>query len=239
MNLNLTKGQTIPLTIDSTWLFVESISGKLSVQIDATGESFSLPNRSVFRYGKPLGRILLSGEGALSLEHGVGDFTPPVEGQKLDIQTMPSVSFLPGQTVGVTELPKVEIEVGQSVGVSSLPKVQIEDGQQVEVKTLPDVQLKSGQSVNVGTMPSVELAAGQTIKVLSGSALSSLSGEMPLEVPANPARKGVIIKASSANAGLISLNGFELTAGEKLTVETAATFTLTGTAPDKAQVLEY
>ncbi len=71
----------MPLNVESSWLFIESYQGKLSVRLDATGEEFTLPSGSVLRYGKPMGRILLSGEGELSFEHGSGDFTPPVEGQ--------------------------------------------------------------------------------------------------------------------------------------------------------------
>ncbi|WP_240205375.1 hypothetical protein [Vibrio sp. CyArs1] len=239
MNFNLIQGQVMPLTVESSWLFIESYHGKLSVRIDSTGEEFTLPSGSVLRYGKPLGRILLSGQGALSIEHGTGDFTPPIEGQKLDIQTMPKMELENGQSIRVEAMPKVEIANGQQVVVSELPKVRIENGQSVGVKSLPKVQIEAGQRIKVETLPRVQLAANQSIHVKSGSTITTHGGEVPLSVPANVDRKGVIIKAPASNAGVISLDGFELSAGESIKFDTTAAFTLTGTAPDKAQVLEY
>ncbi|MFV8407619.1 hypothetical protein ACNO6G_21175 [Vibrio harveyi] len=191
MNLTLIKGQEVPLNVESSWLFIESYQGKLSVRLDATGEEFTLPSGSVLRYGKPMGRILLSGEGELSFEHGSGDFTPPVEGQKLEIQAMPKVELLPGQSMKVSEL--------------------------------PDVNLKEGQAIRVHV----------------GDKLIGRRGELPLPIPANANRKGVIIKAASSNTGLVSIKGFELAAGETVTIETTAAFELSGKAPDTAQLLEY
>ncbi|WP_172561247.1 hypothetical protein [Vibrio parahaemolyticus] len=183
MNLTLIKGQEVPLNVESSWLFIESYQGKLSVRLDATGEEFTLPSGSVLRYGKPMGRILLRGEGELSFEHGSGDFTPPVEGQKLEL--------LPGQSMKVSELPNATLE------------------------------------------------EGQTIRVHVGDNLIGRRGELPLPIPANANRKGVIIKAPSNNTGLVSIEGFELAAGETVTIETTAAFELSGKAPDTAQLLEY
>ncbi|WP_340700027.1 hypothetical protein [Vibrio harveyi] len=191
MNLTLIKGQEVPLNVESSWLFIESYQGKLSVRLDATGEEFTLPSGSVLRYGKPMGRILLSGEGELSFEHGSGDFTPPVEGQKLE----------------VTAMPKVELEDNQQVVVSKIPKM--------------------------------EFADNQTVRVHVGDNLIGRRGELPLPIPANANRKGVIIKAPSSNTGLVSIKGFELAAGETVTIETTAAFELSGKAPDTAQLLEY
>ncbi|EKO3864549.1 hypothetical protein JFR02_003706 [Vibrio harveyi] len=191
MNLTLIKGQEVPLNVESSWLFIESYQGKLSVRLDATGEEFTLPSGSVLRYGKPMGRILLSGEGELSFEHGSGDFTPPVEGQKLE----------------VTAMPKVELEDNQQVVVSKIPKM--------------------------------EFADNQTVRVHVGDNLIGRRGELPLPIPANANRKGVIIKAPSNNTGLVSIEGFELAAGETVTIETTAAFELSGKAPDTAQLLEY
>ncbi|HDM8071284.1 hypothetical protein LC147_18340 [Vibrio harveyi] len=191
MNLTLIKGQEVPLNVESSWLFIESYQGKLSVRLDATGEEFTLPSGSVLRYGKPMGRILLSGEGELSFEHGSGDFTPPVEGQKLE----------------VTAMPKVELEDNQQVVVSKIPKM--------------------------------EFADNQTVRVHVGGNLIGRRGELPLPIPANANRKGVIIKAPSSNTGFVSIEGFELAAGETVTIETTAAFELSGKAPDTAQLLEY
>tara|TARA_B100001059_G_C17690279_1_gene504564 strand:+ start:422 stop:1003 length:582 start_codon:yes stop_codon:yes gene_type:complete len=193
MNLTLVKGQVVPLTVESSWLFIESYTGKLSVRLDDAGEEFTLPSGSVLRYGKPMGRILLSGEGSLSLEHGRGDFTPPVEGQKLEIQTMPPIELMPGQSMKVSELPEVRLEPNQIVSVA----------------------------VN--------------------NELLGRSGELPMPVPANANRKGIIIKAPASNTGVLSLKGFELVAGESVTLETTAGFTLSGTEPDTdtAHILEY
>ncbi|MCG9625237.1 hypothetical protein L1D34_10325 [Vibrio mediterranei] len=185
MNFNLIQGQVMPLTVESSWLFIESYHGKLSVRIDSTGEEFTLPSGSVLRYGKPLGRILLSGQGVLSIEHGTGDFTPPIEGQKLDIQTMPKMELENGQSISVETMPKVEIANGQQVVVSELPKVRIENGQSVSVTSLPKVQIEAGQRIKVETLPRVQLAANQSIHVKSGSAITTHAGEVPLSVPAN------------------------------------------------------
>ncbi|MDA0146059.1 hypothetical protein L0990_01525 [Vibrio kanaloae] len=193
MKLTLIKGQVVPLTLESSWLFIESYKGKLSVRLDDVGEEFTLPSGSVLRYGKPMGRILLSGEGSLSFEHGRGDFTPPVEGQKLEIQTMPQIELVPGQSMKVSELPDVRLEPNQVVGV--------------EVS----------------------------------NELMGRSGELPMPVPANANRKGIIIKAPASNTGVLRLKGFELVAGESVTIETTAGFTLSGTEPDTdtAHILEY
>lgn len=231
MIINLMKGQPIPVTLEASWLFVESINGKLTVEIDETGERVTLLNRSVFRYGKKLGRILLSGEGQLSLEHGVGDFTAPIEGQKLDIQTMPKMQIDDGQNIEVSALPAVEIAQGQEVIVSALPKVQIENNQSLAVDSLPPVEIKAGQSLAVSALPKVVLE-------VSGN-LNAHIGEVPLSVPANAMRKGVWIKAKSTNTGLVDLMGFELAAGEQIRLDSTALIELTGTAPDAVQVLEY
>lgn len=62
-----------------------------------------------------------------------------------------------------------------------------------------------------------------------------------MPVPANANRKGIIIKAPASNVGVLSLKGFELVAGEMVTIETTAGFTLSGTEPDTdtAHILEY
>ncbi len=201
MNLTLIKGQVVPLTLESSWLFIESYKGKLSVRLDDIGEEFTLPSGSVLRYGKPMGRILLSGEGSLSIEHGRGDFTPPVEGQKLEIKAMPQIEFVPGQSMKVSELPEVRLEPHQSM----------------------------------------RLEPNQSVRVQVNNELIGRSGELPMPVPANANRRGVIIKAPASNVGLISLKGFELVAGESVTIETTAGFTLSGTEPDTdtAHILEY
>ncbi|MFA0084434.1 hypothetical protein [Vibrio sp. 10N.261.51.F12] len=231
MIVELIKGQPIPVTLESTWLFVESISGKLTVEMDETGERVTLLNRSVFRYGKKLGRVLLSGEGRLSLEHGVGDFTAPIEGQKLDIQTMPKMQIDDDQQIEVSALPAVEIAQGQQVTINSMPKMQIENNQSLGVDSLPPVEIKAGQSLAVSTLPKVVLE-------VSGN-LNAHIGDVPLSIPANTMRKGVWIKAKSTNTGLIDLMGFELAAGEQIRLDSTALIELTGTAPDAVQVLEY
>ena len=201
MNLTLIKGQVVPLTLESSWLFIESYKGKLSVRLDDIGEEFTLPSGSVLRYGKPMGRILLSGEGSLSIEHGRGDFTPPVEGQKLEIKAMPQIEFVPGQSMKVSELPEVRLEPRQSM----------------------------------------RLEPNQSVRVQVNNELIGRSGELPMPVPTNANRRGVIIKAPASNVGVISLKGFELVAGESVTIETTAGFTLSGTEPDTdtAHILEY
>ncbi|WP_051867783.1 hypothetical protein [Vibrio sp. ER1A] len=62
MNFNLIQGQVLLFTVESSWLFIESYHGKLSVCINSTGEELTLPSGSVTRYSKPLGRILLSAQ---------------------------------------------------------------------------------------------------------------------------------------------------------------------------------
>lgn len=127
----------------------------------------------------------------------------------------------------------------ESVAISSLPKVELEADQSLKVSELPAVTLVQGQAVNISSLPAVILQPNQSIHVASGNQLTAHGSVMPLTVAANANRKGVIIKAHRDNTGVIDLAGFELAAGESLTVNTTADITLTGAASDSAQVLEF
>lgn len=280
MELDFQQGLTIPVTLSSEWVFIEVAQGKVELHIESSGERVYLTQKSLFRYKNGLlGRVLITASGVVELEHGIGEFTPPIEGQSLEVSSIPAVEIAAGQQVAVESLPKVQIEAGQElavnslpqveiasgqqvsvnsmpqleiaagqqVAVDSLPKVQIEAGQVLAVNSLPQVEIALGQEVSINSLPQVELATGQSVVVDSlpkvvlevSSNIAAHVGEMPFSVPSNPNRKGIIIKAKSSNTGVIDLQGFELAAGESLTIETTAQIDLTGAAPDAAQVLEY
>lgn len=264
MELDFQQGLTIPVTLSSEWVFIEIAQGKVELHIESSGERVYLTQKSLFRYKNGLlGRVLITASGVVELEHGIGEFTPPIEGQSLEVSSIPAVEIAAGQELAVNSLPQVEIASGQQVSVNSmpqleiaagqqiavdsLPKVQIEAGQVLAVNSLPQVEIALGQEVSINALPQVELATGQSVVVDSlpkvvlelSSNIAAHVGEMPFSVPSNPNRKGIIIKAKSSNTGVIDLQGFELAAGESLTIETTAQIDLTGAAPDAAQVLEY
>ncbi|EGQ7930296.1 TPA: hypothetical protein I7755_11720 [Vibrio vulnificus] len=236
MELELIAGQRLPVTLDSEWLYVESAAGKITVFIESTGEEITLIPRSLYKYtGRRFGRIFLSGEGALSFLHGVGDFTPPIEGQQVQVSTMPSIELAPGQQVAVSELPPVKVQ--------TLPPVTLAANQELaaHILSLPAVMLDSNSRITVDIGSAIRISAAQILRVseeASETFTTSLVSAFPHTVAANANRKHILLKASKSNAAPVLVGAYELDAGESLTLASKADITLTGTAGDKVSLLE-
>lgn len=140
-----------------------------------------------------------------------------------------------GATVTVENLGEAG-KVAIMVGFGEYVPPQVDE---VAIKAMPAVEIASGQAVAVNDLPAVEIAAGQSVDVMPGKQINTYAGAMPLNVPQNSDRKGVIIKASSSNTGAIALGSFEIEAGEVITIHNSSEITLSGDVADKAQVLEF
>ncbi|HFQ5294027.1 hypothetical protein [Vibrio vulnificus] len=236
MELELIAGQRLPVTLDSEWLYVESAAGKITVFIESTGEEITLTPRSLYKYtGRRFGRIFLSGEGALSFLHGVGDFTPPIEGQQVQVSTMPSIELAPGQQVAVSELPPVKVQ--------TLPPVTLDANQELAARilSLPAVTLDSNSRITVDIGSAIRISAAQILRVSEEAGerfTTSLVSTFPHTVAANANRKHILLKASKSNAAPVLVGAYELDAGESLTLASKADITMTGTAGDKVSLLE-
>ncbi|WP_102277637.1 hypothetical protein [Vibrio cyclitrophicus] len=226
MEFELIQGQKVPVTLDSEWIFIEHATDKVQFEIEATGQIFSLTQKSLYKYtGTRFGRIFVSGVGRLVFEHGVGSFTPPIEGQSL----------------AVSSLPAVEIAPNQSVKVQSLPEIQLVANQQVRalIEALPEIALAAGQKVSIDSAPVTRMASNQVIGVQASNMLISQKAELPLDIPRNNERRNIIIKADAANAGALVLNtGFEIGAGEQIELATREALSLTGTVGDFVHIIE-
>ena len=60
-----------------------------------------------------------------------------------------------------------------------------------------------------------------------------------MTIEANEQRRAVVLKASKDNATPVLLMGYEIDAGEKITLETTAELTLKGEVENTIQILEY
>ncbi|PQJ39114.1 hypothetical protein BTO00_22425, partial [Vibrio campbellii] len=99
-----------------------------------------------------------------------------------------------------------------------------------------------GQSVAVESLPAVEIAGGQSVAVEVSKRLKGQKSGLPLTIEADEKRRGIIIKASKSNNMPVLLMGYEIDAGEKVTLETTAGFTLEGSDGDtesSVHILEY
>ncbi|NLS13364.1 hypothetical protein HGP28_10715 [Vibrio sp. SM6] len=250
MNLQINAGQTVPVSISGNWLYIKAASADIDIETES-GERVTLSRSSVFDVGRgnALGRLLMSSavDNALVVLSGFGKFTPPLEGQPISIaagqtvivESIPAMEIASGQSMAVESLPAVEIASGQSVAVESLPAVEIASGQSLAVESLPAVEIASGQSLAVESLPAVEIASGQTVAVKASGVVTSRAGEVPQSVAQNANRAQVVVKASAANAGAVQINGgFELGAGESVTLSTSAALELTGAAGDRVSVIE-
>jgi hypothetical protein len=226
MEFELIQGQAVPVTLDSEWIFIEHAAGKVQFEIEATGQVFTLTQKSLYKYtGARFGRIFVSGVGRLVFEHGVGSFTPSIEGQSL----------------AVSSLPALEIAPDQSVKVQSLPKVQLSDNQQIKafIEALPEIVLAAGQKVSIDSAPVTRMASNQVIGLQASNMLTSQKAALPLDIPRNNERRNIIIKADAANTGVIVLNaGFEIGAGEQIELATREAFSLTGAVSDFVHIIE-
>ncbi|HHF3077465.1 TPA: hypothetical protein ACPJ03_000309 [Vibrio diabolicus] len=245
MNTQLIAGQAIPLTPDGNWLYLKAAQAEIEIYRESSGERVTLGKSSVFNVGegKHLGRLLISSrtDNQIEIQFGFGTFTPPVEGQSVVVQALPNVV--------IEQQPAVEIAPNQQLAVNQLPAVELAANQQLGVTTLPPVEFKAPQPVNVQSLPSVEvsalpavtLEATQVVKVdkqVSGNLITEAVSVFPHNIAHNATRKAITIKAAKANGASVFIDAFELEAGERITIESTAAMTLTGTAGDAVTFME-
>ncbi|ELK9266507.1 hypothetical protein [Vibrio alginolyticus] len=245
MNTQLLAGQAIPLTPDGNWLYLKAAQAEIEIYRESSGERVTLGKSSVFNVGegKHLGRLLISSrtDNQIEIQFGFGTFTPPVEGQSVVVQALPNVV--------IEQQPAVEIAPNQQLAVNQLPAVELAANQQLGVTTLPPVEFKAPQPVNVQSLPSVEvsalpavtLEAAQVVKVneqVSGNLITEAVSVFPHNIAQNATRKAITIKAAKANSASVFIDAFELEAGERITIESTADMTLTGTAGDTVTTME-
>ncbi|EMK3382117.1 hypothetical protein [Vibrio parahaemolyticus] len=245
MNTQLLAGQAIPLTPDGNWLYLKSAQAEIEIYRESSGERVTLGKSSVFNVGegKHLGRLLISSrtDNQIEIQFGFGTFTPPVEGQSVVVQALPNVvieqqpavEIAPNQQLAVSQLPAVHIAANQQLAVSALPAVELAANQKLAVTSLP--------SVEVSAMPAVTLEAAQVVKVneqVSGNLITEAVSVFPHNIAQNATRKAITIKAAKANSASVFIDAFELEAGERITIESTADMTLTGTAGDTVTTME-
>ncbi|EGR5850792.1 hypothetical protein BS055_RS01580 [Vibrio parahaemolyticus] len=229
MNTQLIAGQAIPLTPDGNWLYLKAAQAEIEIYRESSGERVTLGKSAVFNVGegKHLGRLLISSrtDNEIEIQFGYGSFMPPVEGQSVVVQALPSVV--------IEQLPAVEIAPNQQLAVSALPAVELAANQKLAVTSLPLVE--------VSTLPAVTLESTQVVKVdeqVSSNLITEAVSVFPHNMAQNATRKAITIKASKANTASVFVDAFELEAGERITIESTAAMTLTGTAGDTVTIME-
>ncbi|TOI32970.1 hypothetical protein CGI63_19525 [Vibrio parahaemolyticus] len=237
MNTQLIAGQAIPLTPDGNWLYLKAAQAEIEIYRESSGERVTLGKSAVFNVGegKHLGRLLISSrtDNEIEIQFGYGSFMPPVEGQSVVVQALPNVVIEHMPSVTVEHLPAVEIAPNQQLAVSALPAVELAANQKLAVTSLP--------SVEVSTLPAVTLKSTQVVKVdeqVSSNLITEAVSVFPHNMAQNTTRKAITIKASKANAASVFVDAFELDAGERITIESTAAMTLTGTAGDAVTIME-
>ncbi|EJG0974793.1 hypothetical protein C4G80_RS16790 [Vibrio parahaemolyticus] len=245
MNTQLLAGQAIPLTPDGNWLYLKAAQAEIEIYRESSGERVTLGKSSVFNVGegKHLGRLLISSrtDNQIEIQFGFGTFTPPVEGQSVVVQALPNVVIEQMPSVTVEHLPAVEIAPNQQLAVNQLPAVELAANQQLGVTALPPVEFKAPQPVEVQSLPAVTLEAAQVVKVdeqVSGNLITEAVSVFPHNIAQNATRKAITIKAAKANSASVFIDAFELEAGERITIESTADMTLTGTAGDTVTTME-
>lgn len=210
---------------------------KVSGGRESSGERVTLGKSSVFNVGegKHLGRLLISSrtDNEIEIQFGYGSFMPPVEGQSVVVQALPNVVIEHMPSVTVEHLPAVEIAPNQQLAVSALPAVELAANQKLAVTSLP--------SVEVSTLPAVTLETTQVVKVdeqVSSNLITEAVSVFPHNMAQNATRKAITIKAAKANTASVFIDAFELEAGERITIESTAAMTLTGTAGDAVTIME-
>ncbi|EGQ8523090.1 hypothetical protein ACX06_08170 [Vibrio parahaemolyticus] len=237
MNTQLIAGQAIPLTPDGNWLYLKAAQAEIEIYRESSGERVTLGKSSVFNVGegKHLGRLLISSrtDNEIEIQFGYGSFMPPVEGQSVVVQALPNVVIEHMPSVTVEHLPAVEIAPNQQLAVSALPAVELAANQKLAVTSLP--------SVEVSTLPAVTLESTQVVKVdeqVSSNLITEAVSVFPHNMAQNTTRKAITIKAAKANTASVFIDAFELEAGERITIESTAAMTLTGTAGDAVTIME-
>ncbi|EIN6342142.1 TPA: hypothetical protein ACN37F_004779 [Vibrio parahaemolyticus] len=237
MNTQLIAGQAIPLTPDGNWLYLKAAQAEIEIYRESSGERVTLGKSAVFNVGegKHLGRLLISSrtDNEIEIQFGYGSFMPPVEGQSVVVQALPNVVIEHMPSVTVEHLPAVEIAPNQQLAVSALPAVELAANQKLAVTSLP--------SVEVSTLPAVTLESTQVVKVdeqVSSNLITEAVSVFPHNMAQNATRKAITIKTSKANTASVFVDAFELEAGERITIESTAAMTLTGTAGDAVTIME-
>ncbi|EML0895507.1 TPA: hypothetical protein NJ328_004816 [Vibrio parahaemolyticus] len=237
MNTQLIAGQAIPLTPDGNWLYLKAAQAEIEIYRESSGERVTLGKSAVFNVGegKHLGRLLISSrtDNEIEIQFGYGSFMPPVEGQSVVVQALPNVVIEHMPSVTVEHLPAVEIAPNQQLAVSALPAVELAANQKLAVTSLP--------SVEVSTLPAVTLESTQVVKVdeqVSSNLITEAVSVFPHNMAQNATRKAITIKAAKANTASVFIDAFELEAGERITIESTAAMTLTGTAGDAVTIME-
>ncbi|HHC7212806.1 TPA: hypothetical protein ACN38N_001153 [Vibrio parahaemolyticus] len=237
MNTQLIAGQAIPLTPDGNWLYLKAAQAEIEIYRESSGERVTLGKSAVFNVGegKHLGRLLISSrtDNEIEIQFGYGSFMPPVEGQSVVVQALPNVVIEHMPSVTVEHLPAVEIAPNQQLAVSALPAVELAANQKLAVTSLP--------SVEVSTLPAVTLESTQVVKVdeqVSSNLVTEAVSVFPHNMAQNATRKAITIKASKANTASVFVDAFELEAGERITIESTAAMTLTGTVGDTVTIME-
>ncbi|HCM1387855.1 TPA: hypothetical protein N2940_000752 [Vibrio parahaemolyticus] len=237
MNTQLLAGQAIPLTPDGNWLYLKAAQAEIEIYRESSGERVTLGKSSVFNVGegKHLGRLLISSrtDNEIEIQFGYGSFMPPVEGQSVVVQALPNVVIEHMPSVTVEHLPAVEIAPNQQLAVSALPAVELAANQKLAVTSLP--------SVEVSTLPAVTLESTQVVKVdeqVSSNLITEAVSVFPHNMAQNATRKAITIKASKANTASVFVDAFELEAGERITIESTAAMTLTGSTGDAVTIME-
>ncbi|HBB9942875.1 hypothetical protein P3675_17945 [Vibrio parahaemolyticus] len=237
MNTQLIAGQAIPLTPDGNWLYLKAAQAEIEIYRESSGERVTLGKSAVFNVGegKHLGRLLISSrtDNEIEIQFGYGSFMPPVEGQSVVVQALPNVVIEHMPSVTVEHLPAVEIAPNQQLAVSALPAVELAANQKLAVTSLP--------SVEVSTLPAVTLESTQVVKVdeqVSSNLITEAVSVFPHNMAQNATRKAITINASKANTASVFVDAFELEAGERITIESTAAMTLTGTAGDAVTIME-
>ncbi|MCG6484088.1 hypothetical protein K6U26_06970 [Vibrio parahaemolyticus] len=237
MNTQLIAGQAIPLTPDGNWLYLKAAQAEIEIYRESSGERVTLGKSAVFNVGegKHLGRLLISSrtDNEIEIQFGYGSFMPPVEGQSVVVQALPNVVIEHMPSVTVEHLPAVEIAPNQQLAVSALPAVELAANQKLAVTSLP--------SVEVSTLPAVTLESTQVVKVdeqVSSNLITEAVSVFPHNMAQNATRKAITIKASKANTASVFVDAFELEAGERITIESTAAMTLTGTTGDTVTIME-
>ncbi|EGQ9353807.1 TPA: hypothetical protein GRI77_24520 [Vibrio parahaemolyticus] len=237
MNTQLLAGQAIPLTPDGNWLYLKAAQAEIEIYRESSGERVTLGKSAVFNVGegKHLGRLLISSrtDNEIEIQFGYGSFMPPVEGQSVVVQALPNVVIEHMPSVTVEHLPAVEIAPNQQLAVSALPAVELAANQKLAVTSLP--------SVEVSTLPAVTLESTQVVKVdeqVSSNLITEAVSVFPHNMAQNATRKAITVKASKANTASVFVDAFELEAGERITIESTAAMTLTGSAGDAVTIME-
>jgi hypothetical protein len=163
--------------------------------------------------------------------------------QVIGVSGQPTVSLAPGQSVGISGQPTVALVAGQSVSLVAGTAVGISGQPTVSIGNQPTVALAPNQIVGVSGQPTVTLAPNQIVGV-SGTPTVRISpassfgyGSVTLsttasgtQLPAATASFGVTVRAVPANSASVYLGsdmavasgtGFELQAGEAVTLEVA------------------